>query len=227
MKLKLKSLTYLLPALFIVSCSNEKNTTPTSKSKEVDVTTNDTLAFPFISNIRHPIISNNSDRQIDVLFNGVNNYLGGKANSNVHFTSECLSCESIQEYKGELLFAKRLLISANQITYFKNNLDIPDNAKPLEFHFEKSEKSNLKFKFNDGIGSIRYIGNSCNDASFNKVSLTYSTGQIVVDSLINASFFEYDLNKDGQQEQYLLGTRNCSQEVIILRIRKVKEKFSH
>jgi hypothetical protein len=67
---------------------------------------------------------------------------------------------------------------------------------------------------------MKYVGVSCNDADFNKVRLTFSSGELVVDSLINAIFFEDDLDNDSQPEQYLMGMRNCSQELAILRIRK-------
>ncbi len=48
----------------------------------------------------------------------------------------------------------------------------------------------------------------------------FPKGEIIIDSLINASFFEYDLDADGLKEQYLFGYRNCSQEMVILRTRK-------
>lgn len=176
--------------------------------------------FPYQIDFTNNNIINKSDRKVDLLFNGIDKYLGGHENSTVRFRTECMGCLSIQEYQGGLLFGKRLFISPDNIKYFKGNIDIPDSIGRIHFYTDDRERTNPKFQFSDGKGSIKYIGISCNDADFNNVRLTYPTGEIVIDSMINASFFEYDLNKDGQMEQYLLGSRNCSQELAILRIRK-------
>lgn len=220
----MKHFIYILLILFVASCDNKTTTKSDSsvkdKSKIDSLAKDSLLTFSFVTNFRYQNISNKSDRQIDLLFNSINNYLGGRSNYKVHFQTECLPCEPIQEYLGGLLFAKRLLISKDQIKYFKNDFDIPDSLNRIKFHADDRERTNQKFQFTDGNASIKYIGISCNDADFNKVRLTYSTGEIVIDSLINASFFEYDLDTDGQKEQYLLGSRSCNQEFVLLRIRK-------
>jgi hypothetical protein len=215
---------YLLLALSVTSCGDHKPATisghPTTENPQVDSSATDSiLTFSFVMNFSHQNISNKSDRQIDLLFNGIGNYLGGQRNDAVQFRTECLPCEPIQAYMGGLLFAKQLLITPAQIKYFKNDFDIPDSLNRIKFNTDGRERKNPRFLFKDGKGSIKYIGISCNDADFNKVQLTYPTGEIVIDSLINASFFEYDLNMNGQKEQYLLGSRSCNQEFVLLRIR--------
>lgn len=202
---------------------NKSESLITVKPKTDSLAADSVLIFSFVSNFSHQSISNKSDRQIDMLFNSIDKYLGGQPNPKVHFQTECLPCEPIQEYMGGLLFAKRLLITKDQIKYYKNNFDIPDSLNRIKFNSDYRERTNPKFQFTDGNGSIKYLGVSCNDADFNKVRLSYSTGEIVIDSLINASFFEYDLNLDGQKEQYVLGSRSCSQELVIFRIRKSKD----
>ncbi len=220
----MKHFIYILLVLLVASCDNKTTTksdsSVTDKPKIDSLATDSILTFSFVTNFRHQNISNKSDRQIDLLFNSIDKYLGGQSNHKVHFQTECLPCEPIQECLGGLLFAKRLLITKDQIKYFKNDFDIPDSLNRIKFNSDDRERTNPKFQFTDGKGTIKYIGISCNDADFNKVQLTYSTGEIVIDSLINASFFEYDLDTDGQKEQYLLGSRSCSQEFVLLRIRK-------
>ena len=220
----MKHFIYILWVLLVASCDNKTTTksesSVTDKPKIDTLATDSILTFSFVTNFRHQNISNKSDRQIDLLFNSIDKYLGGQSNNKVHFQTECLPCEPIQEYLGGLLFAKRLLITKDQIKYFKNDFDIPDSLNRIKFNSDDRERTNPKFQFTDGKGTIKYIGISCNDADFNKVQLTYSTGEIVIDSLINASFFEYDLDTDGQKEQFLLGSRSCSQEFVLLRIRK-------
>lgn len=217
-----------LLALLVVSCNN-KSANKSESSANVQhygnsLTMDSVLTFSFVTNFSHQNISNKSDRQIDLLFNSINNYLGGQTNYNIHFKTECLQCEPIQEYMGGLLFAKRLLITNEQIKYYKTDFEIPDSLNRIELYSDHGERTNPKFNFTNGKGSINYVGVSCNDADYNKVRLTYSTGEIEIDSLINASFFEYDLNKDGYQEQFLIGTRNCTPELIILRINKSNNK---
>jgi hypothetical protein len=220
----LKHYFYILLTLLFASCDNKTTTNSESsvsdQQKTDSLTIDSILTFSFVTNFSHQNISNKSDRQIDLLFNNINNYLGGQTNYKVHFQTECLRCEPIQEFMGGLLFAKRLLITKDQIKYYKTDFDIPDSLNRIEFNSDHRERINPKFKFTDGRGSIKYVGVSCNDADYNKVRLSYSTGEVEIDSLINASFFEYDLDKDSQKEQYLIGTRSCSQEFIILRINK-------
>ncbi|MGB3007473.1 MAG: hypothetical protein WBC06_13240 [Chitinophagaceae bacterium] len=189
---------------------------PTTQVATIDTP----LIFNYQTNFVDRNIINKSDRKVDLLFNGVEGYLGGHSISTVGFRTECMGCESIQEFKGGLLFGKRLLITAENIKYYKNNFDIPDSINRINIFSDGRERTNPKFNFRDGKGSIKYIGISCNDADFNKVRLTFPRGEIIIDSLINASFFEYDLDVDGQKEQYLFGYRNCNQEMVILRTRK-------
>jgi hypothetical protein len=178
------------------------------------------LIFNYQTNISDKLITNKSDRKVDLLFNGVEGFLGGHSISEVRFKTECMGCMSVQEFNGGLLLGKRLLITADNIKYYKTKFDIPDSINRIKLFSDGRERTNPKFNFKDGKGSIKYIGISCNDADFNKVRLTFPTGEIIVDSLINASFFEYDLDADGLNEQYLFGLRNCSSELVILRTRK-------
>jgi len=214
-----------LTGLLIFCCCNNKPSKATetflADQPKTKVATIDTaLIFNYQTNLVDRNILNKSDRKVDLLFNGVEGYLRGHSFSTVGFMTECMGCQSIQEFKGGLLFGKRLLITADNIKYYKNNFDIPDTINRINIISDDRERTNPKFTFQDGNGSIKYIGISCNDADFNKVRLTFPKGEIIIDSLINASFFEYDLDADGQKEQYLFGFRNCSQEMVILRTRK-------
>lgn len=206
------------------SCNNQPvkvTETLASDQPKNQVTTIDTaIIFSFQNNFVDKQIINKSNRKVDLLFNGIEGYLGGRSNSNVSFATECMGCQSIQEFKGGLVFGKRLFITAESIKYYRNNVDIPESMNRINVFTVGRVRSNPKFNFQDGEVRIKYIGISCNDADFNKVYLIFPKGEIIIDSLINASFFEYDLDTDGQKEQYIFGYRNCSQEMVILRIRK-------
>lgn len=206
--------------LFVVSCGNEPTIKTYEKPNTDSLKTDSILTFSYKNNISDVNISNSSDRKIDILFNSLKHYLGGQKNDRINFRAECLICQPIKEYHGGLLFAKRFFITQDQIKFLKNDINTSEDNKSVELYTKRQEKTNAMFQFSAGNCSIKFQGISCNDSSFNKVNLSYPTGTITFDSLINARFFEYDLNRDGQMEQYLFGARNCSQELVLLRIRK-------
>lgn len=215
----------LISALaFISSCNKkpkkeeEQGSPIRIKAEEVQI--DSSLIFSYKVDFHHKNIRNKSDRKIDLLFNGIENYLGGVRNPSIHFRTEWMSGQPVQSYGGGLLFAKQLLITPDHIEYFNTKIVIPDSTNRLQLIFDDGERATTQFNFQGGKGSITYIGVSCNDADYNEVRLTFDKGQIIVDSLINATFFEYDLDSNGEKEQYLLGYRNCNQEIIILRSRK-------
>ena len=216
----MKHIIYIIALGLLYSCENKRRKLPENSSATTNQQTAGTdsiLTFYFNTNFTDKNIENNSDRKIDLLFNGVTGYLGGQSSSQVRFNTECMLCEPLQEFNGGLLFGKQLLITNDSIRYYKNTFDLPDTLNRIRT-ISNAERKNPKFNLQHGKGNARYIGMSCNDADFNKVRLTFPTGQVIVDSLINASFFEYDLNKDGQKEHFLMGMRNCSQELVILRM---------
>lgn len=220
----MKHLIYILAFVLFYSCNGKTNKenviSLTDKPKLTEASVDSVFTFRYQINFTDKNINNKSDRKVDLLFNGIDNYFGGHESSIVHFRSESIANLPMQEFNGGLLFGKRLLITTDSIMFYKTNFDIPDSVNRIKLFSDGRERTNPKFNFHDGIGSIKYTGISCNDADFNKVRLKFSSGDIIVDSLINASFFEYDLDADGQKEQYLLGVRNCSQELALLRIRK-------
>lgn len=177
------------------------------------------IVLKYDTSITHGNIYNTTNRKIDLIYNGVNNYLGGQKNLKIYFRTECMSCEPVQEYADGILFSKRLLITNQKLKYFKTDFLIPDSLRRLTVHSQRDVKPDLRFRLTEGIGTIQHEGMSCNDANYKKVSLSYPDGNIIIDSLINATVFDCDIDKDGKEEQYLIGSRNCSQELVIIRIR--------
>jgi hypothetical protein len=220
----LKHFIFIVAALLVASCdhktTNKSDSSLLDEPKTGSLSVDSILTFSFVTNFQNQNISNKSDRQVDLLFNGVNNYFGGHLHSEVDFRTECLPCAPVQEYLGGILFAKRLFITTDRIKYYKNDFGIPDSVKRIKLKTNNRERISSMFQFSDGKATIQYIGISCNDADFRSVLLSYPTGQIKIDSMINASFFEYDLNFDGQMEQFILGARSCSREFVLLRISK-------
>lgn len=220
----MKHLIYILAFVLFYSCNGKTNKEKvisfTDKPKLTEASVDSVFTFRYQIDFTDKNINNKSDRKVDLLYNGIDNYFGGHESSIVRFRTEFMANLPMQEFNGGLLFGKRLLITADSIRFYKTNFDIPDSVNRINLFSDGRERTNPKFNFHGGTGSIKYTGISCNDADFNKVRLKFSSGDIIVDSLINASFFEYDLDADGQKEQYLLGVRNCSQELALLRIRK-------
>ena len=224
----MKSIIYISLLLFLSSCDSktdkQSKVSQPAKPKINSNVADSVLVLKYKIDVSDRNIKNSSDRKVDLLFNGVDNHLGGQRNPKVNFHTECMFCEPVQKFRNGLLFAKRLLITSDEIKYYKTDFNIPDSSNLIKLVTPR-ERNNPRFSFEGGKGRIKYLGISCNDADFNKTKLSFETGDVVVDSIINVSFFEYDLNSDGQKEQYLLGSRSCSQELVILRVRKNSDKL--
>ena len=205
---------------FIVSCNNQtQKPSVVSKTGDLQGGLQDSMfSAEIIRKINDASISNNTEKTIDILFNGADNYLGGHRNAKMNFATECMVCEPIQVYKQGFLFGKRLYITKDSVIIYQSDRDISDTAGLIKMKGYYGESKPKKYQFSSGSLTMKYQGQSCNDADFALVKLSYDKGAISFDKLINASFFEYDINKNGINEQYLLGTRNCSQELVLLRI---------
>lgn len=161
-------------------------------------------------------IVNGTSREISVLYNSVDNFLKRTDTVGVYFVTECLGCQPMQPYQGHLLFGNQLEIFTDHVVFHKAKVltDTPSIKRVESYGVPKV----VNFSFNEGRGRITYIKQSCNDADLYKVALHYGREEITIRNVLNASFFEYDLNRDGNPEQYILAHRNCSQELAIIRI---------
>ncbi|NOT50261.1 MAG: hypothetical protein HOP10_03180 [Chitinophagaceae bacterium] len=218
----MRSFLYIPLIIILSSCNRktkQKETTSQLPGDKKEIALEDSvLIFEYNNDFKNRNIRNKSDKQVDLLFNDVDQYLDGKQDQRILFFTECLPCQPVQKFEDGLLFAKRLLVTSSKIRYYQLSPALPDSIQTIPRNSNK-ERVNPKFSFTEGKISMKYTGISCNDADFNRVKLSFPSGEIIIDSLINASFFEYDLDNNGLKEQYLLGTRNCSQEVVLLRIR--------
>ncbi len=197
--------------LTIISCTN--------KSSEKNSTKINYLQFQPIYNIKDTNIINKTDKTIDILYNGINNYLGGKHNLKIHFSTECMICENIQTYKNGFIFGKKLYVTKDSIKYLHDKSIITDSTKNIKkITMYGIENKTLEIFFSQGKLKFTNQGYSCNDSEYFTVKLFFKKGTITFKKLINATFFEYDLDKNGINEQYLIGSRNCTQELVLLRI---------
>lgn len=210
---------YILLILTCFGCGARTNNQTKNGNTTVDSSVTDSiLNFSIQYDIKDPNIENTSGKQIDLLFNGIDNFLGGSKNQDIIFRTECMFCETVQKYRNGLLFARRLLITSTGIKYKKSDFVSTGKPDPIKEYKYSPDYPRLNFSFEDGNGSIEFLHKSCNDSDFNVVILNYDNGFIKIKNILNAAFFEYDLDIDGKKEQYLLGSRNCSQELVILRI---------
>ncbi len=206
--------------VFITSCDNQTRERPiSSKTENVKVGLQDSvLSATIIKNISDSSIINTTDRTIDILFNGVDNYLGGQRNPKMNFATECMVCEPVQVYEQGFLFGKRLYVTSDSVILFRSDRNIPDTTALIKMTGFYGERKTKKHRFSQGNLSMKYQGQSCMDADFVGVNLAYKKGSLSINKFINASFFEFDLDRDRQPEQFLIGTRNCSQELVLIRI---------
>ena len=225
----MKRLIQILIMAFFASCNNSTHeAASTSGTDSTKLISHDSAFSLSISkNIFDSSILNTTDRTVDILFNGVENYSGGRQNPKMNFATECMVCEQVQAYGHGFLFGKRLFITTDSITIYKNDRNVPDTTDIVKMTGYYGERKIKQYQFSQGNLTMKYQGQSCNDADFVSVNLSYPKGSIKINKLINASFFEFDLDNNGVKEQYLLGTRNCSQEVVLLRINDTNNKAAH
>lgn len=163
-------------------------------------------------------IVNTSGRRIIALYNSVDHFLTSTDTSHFRFSTECMICEAVTPYEDHLLFANRLELSATKAIYRKLEHPSMDTIKAIRRVGSYDNFNTVRFHFSRGTGKIRHLGQSCNDASFKEVVLNYEQGDIKIRNVLNAEFFEYDMDKNGEPEQYILAMRNCSQELAFLQI---------
>ena len=212
----MRIISFLTLLMILISCKQKKENKDLNSKLIID----SAKVFKYKLNIKDSSIINKSNKEIDVLINGSRNYLEGKY-LGLKFGCDYIVGQLIEEYNGNIIFANRLLITENQIKFYQKSIDKSNSLKKIESKSCYGEKSNV-FKFKNGTGKIEFVKVSCNDTNLNNVILNYGKASITIKNMINARFFEYDIDKDGINEEYLLGVRNCSQEIVILRIRNEK-----
>lgn len=167
----------------------------------------------------HMGIINRSKRRIFLMYNSTENRFPVIDSAHTVFETECMACGPVQQFDGHLVFARRLVIFQQKSIYYQNDLPIPGSASTVKKYSSGGPgELPVRFRFSNGTGSIAYIKESCNDAGLNTVTLKYPEGTLVIKDLLNPTFFEFDLDGNGISEQYLLATRNCTQELAILKI---------
>jgi hypothetical protein len=196
-----------------------ETTTLNNKAEKLD-----SVFYPIID-FKDSNITNTTPLKIDVLYNGIKNFLNGKLNKNVRFPTDCITCNAVQKFDNDLLFGKRLKFSKDKVELLNRDTTLPakNNIPRIRSDYNRWSNKNIqkqtKFKFSQGNGCIKFISHSCDDADFELIRLNYKNGFIEIKDLIGIELFEFDLDKDGIKEQYLMGMRNCTQELAIIRIR--------
>jgi hypothetical protein len=208
---------FFLWIIVIESCSSQQSDKPgnviqpTSLKKEYP-------SFTETDIVPDTNIINTAGKKITLLYNSVANF-PGRSDSIIYFSTECMMCEPIETFNNHLIFARQLEIFDDKATYNPKELVLPPTSKFISRVGSWDRKKRNRFKFEGGKGEISYIEPSCNDADIYEITLSYPSGKIKINNLLNAQFFEYDLNKDGNKEQYFISTRNCSQEIALLKIK--------
>ena len=204
----MKNLSAILMIIFFISCNENKKT---NNLNTIKIDSLETISYKFIKTDSN--ITNTTSKKIKVIFNSVGKFLGAKKAFKYRFNTECMDCEPINVFNQNILFYKQLLVKSTNAIYYK---------KPIKFDslqiIHSIKITDKPFKFSEGKGIIKFIKQSCFDADLFTLKLEYNNEYIEVRNLLNAGFFEFDLDKNGTMEQYLYGSRNCSQELVILQI---------
>lgn len=162
-------------------------------------------------------IRNSTSRRVDLLMNSVEGYLGGHFCPNIRLPTECLACENFTPTRGGLVFADRLLFGPDSARHPPSGDWDTKGSRPLP-RFQVTKRRSQKKSFPGKVVTFRYTGPSCDDADLVNVEIRYPDGAVRLDSVLDPSFFEYDLDADSEPEQFVFGSRDCSQEMVLFRI---------
>jgi hypothetical protein len=153
-------------------------------------------------------IVNTSAHKVFILYNSAKNFLPTTDTIGRHFFTECMDCEPVQTYQDHLLFASQMEIYPEKSAFHKEKLPVSNSMSSIKRVNSYGNEKIVNFSFSDGAVKIKHIKQSCNDAELKQVILYYKDGEVKISNVLNASFFQFDLNKDGKQEQYILANRN-------------------
>jgi hypothetical protein len=178
-----------------------KNKFPVFEERQVDADSN---------------IINSSGKKITALYSSMDG-LRGLKDSMIYFMTECMQCEPVQTFNDHLVFAGQLEIFIDKTIYHDKKLVLPTSSGFI--HQQASyERRTKKFQFQNGKGELRFTEPFCMNADTYKLVLHYQSGDITINNIFDARFFEYDLDKNGLTEQYVLSSQNCSQELTVFKI---------
>ena len=208
---------YLVLFFLFAGCTLRQDAPNTESVKTKEVQTPDRVYYSKEAGADTNII-NTSGHRVVVQYNSTDNFLLKTDTTGVHFLTECMICEPIMPYKGHLVFANQMEMFSDKASFNQQELIFPDTVKPVKTICSYGRSGIVKFPFSGGNGTIKHLRQSCNDADLKEVTLHYTIGDLKIKNILNAAFFEYDLDKDGKLEQFIMGTRNCSQELAIIRI---------
>jgi len=85
------------------------------------------------------------------------------------------------------------------------------------FNVEEIFKT-TKYKFSDANVVLYQEGNRCTDSGMNSIKIIFKNGFIHFKNLNNIKFFEYDINKDGKNEIYIINFSCCDEKLKIFRV---------
>jgi len=77
-----------------------------------------------------------------------------------------------------------------------------------------------KVKHNTSLGKliVHVQMQQCDDTGSNPITIKRKEGNLMISGIGNLQFFEYDLNKDGKNEIYIISYRSCAGEVKIYKV---------
>jgi len=168
--------------------------------------------------VKGPGIHNSTSRRVDLLMNSVNGYLGGHFCRSIRLPTECMACEPFEPAEGGFVYARFFKFGPDSARYSSGGASGNSRTKSITtFHVSKKFQ---KKSFPGKVVTFRHAGTSCDDANLVNVEIRYPDGSVRLDSVLDPLFFEYDIDVDSEKEQFVLGSRDCSQEMVLFRIAK-------
>ncbi len=219
-EVKVISLVLFIIGINIYACkensNHEQNNKPVHRNERIVENSNSKKEIVYSPSFK---IKNKSKLKVDLLFcqDDLNKVAKDKRKNFLY----------LPDYEGGVKLRKlkkniQLLFYNKKLEVFKDTIQIVDNKSNINqfVNADYNSKNKVK-KINSSIGelNINYSGNACDDTEHNQLVIKTSTGDLVIDYLLNVEIFLTDLDNDKKDEMYIVSFRSCSHELAILRIK--------
>lgn len=98
---------------------------------------------------------------------------------------------------------------------FRTNMEYKESGDDL---IPEEVFDTLRYSFTHADIEVYREGNRCTDSGWNSMKVKYDEGNVYLKNMNNIKFFEYDLNKNGRKEIYVIHFSCCDEKMKIYRI---------
>jgi hypothetical protein len=129
---------------------------------------------------------------------------------------------TVYDSQLKFIFAEKILeVKDTNVIAFQKLKDF-SGSSPAIYNSRQSAIHNFDYSSSIGRIQLKFTNSSCDDTDFNTLLMKSSSGQILIEGLLNTEIFLIDGNGDGVDELYIFSFRSCSNGLKLIRISNAK-----